>query len=199
MAFRLQNLSIRGNLNSTKFNPMKSVKLADKEFVPYLSEEKVNQKVQEMAKQISEDYADKNPVILGVLNGAFMFLADLSKGLEMESQITFIRLSSYSGTETTGKVVELYGLEFDIENRHVLVVEDIIDTGLTMQALKKLLESKKPASVKLAVFLLKPEALRCEMEVDYLGFEIPNDFVIGYGMDYDGYGRNLASIFQLKQ
>ncbi|MFT5618059.1 MAG: hypoxanthine phosphoribosyltransferase [Arenicella sp.] len=177
---------------------MKSVKLADKEFVPYLSEEKVNQKVQEMAKKISVDYADKNPVILGVLNGAFMFLADLSKGLEMESQITFIRLASYSGTETTGKVVELYGLEFDIENRHVIVVEDIIDTGLTMQALKKLLESKKPASVKLAVFLIKPEALRCEMEVDYLGFEIPNDFVIGYGMDYDGYGRNLASIFQLK-
>lgn len=178
---------------------MESVKLADKEFVPYLSEEKVKQKVQEMAKQISEDYADKNPVILGVLNGAFMFLADLSKNLEMESQITFIRLASYSGTETTGKVVELYGLEFDIENRHVLVVEDIIDTGLTMQALKKLLESKNPASVKLAVFLLKPEALRCEMEVDYLGFKIPNDFVIGYGMDYDGYGRNLASIFQLKE
>jgi hypoxanthine phosphoribosyltransferase len=196
MAFSFLKTGITPNPITTQ---MKSVTLADKEFVPYLSEEKVNQKVQEMAKQISKDYAGKNPVILGVLNGAFMFLADLSKNLEMESQITFIRLASYSGTETTGKVVELYGLEFDIENRHVIVVEDIIDTGLTMQALKKLLESKKPASVKLAVFLLKPEALRCEMNVDYLGFEIPNDFVIGYGMDYDGYGRNLASIFQLKE
>jgi len=179
--------------------PMKTVTLANKTFVPYMSEEKVLTRVREMAEQITADYKDKNPVILGVLNGAFMFLADLSKNLDCASQITFIRLASYAGTQTTGKVVELYGLEFDVENRHVLIVEDIIDSGLTMEALKKLLESKNPASVKIAVFLLKPEALRTDIKVDYLGLEIPNDFVIGYGMDYDGYGRNLAGIYQIQE
>ena len=174
------------------------IHLADKDFVPYLSEEDLNRKVSEMAARITEDYKDKNPVILGILNGAFMFLADLSKQLPFSNQITFIRLASYAGTSTTGKVVEVYGMEIDVKDRHVLVVEDIIDSGLTMEALKKLLEEKEPASVKLAVFLIKPDALKCDIKVDYLGYEIPNDFVIGYGMDYDGYGRNLPAIYQLK-
>ena len=128
-----------------------------------------------------------------------MFTSDLAKHLDIPVEITFMRLSSYEGESSTGKVKQLIGLGEEVKDRHVIIVEDIVDSGLTMQALTEQLGKFKPASIKLSTLLLKPKALKCDVSIDYLGFEIENDFVIGYGMDYNGYGRNLNTIYQLKE
>lgn len=170
----------------------------DKHFVPFIEASKVQARVAELGAQISLDYADKSPILLGVLNGAFMFLADLAKHISVPASFSFVKFRSYEATHSTGTVKELIGLNENLKGRHVIVVEDIVDTGLTMKSLLERLEAHEPASVCIAAALLKPEALQTDIEIKYLAFEVPNVFVLGYGMDYNELGRNLDSIYQLQ-
>ncbi|MFC0263447.1 hypoxanthine phosphoribosyltransferase [Fontibacter flavus] len=174
------------------------VEIKDKTFVPFLERDKIQERVNELGKEISKDYAGKQPVILGILNGAFMFLSDLAKQITISSELSFIKISSYSGESSTGKVSQMIGLETNLINRHVIVVEDIVDTGLSMKHLVELIKEKNPASLAVATLLHKPEAIKHPIKLDYVGFNIPNKFVVGYGLDYDGLGRNLPEIYQLK-
>jgi hypoxanthine phosphoribosyltransferase len=173
-------------------------KIKDKEFVPFITAEAIDARLQEMGTKISVDFKEDNPVILGVLNGAFMFLSDLAKYISIPAEISFIKVSSYQGTSSTGNVKELIGLDAELKGRKVIVIEDIIDTGLSMTHLLKKLEINQPSQISIVTLLFKPEALKHELEIDYVGFEIPNKFVVGYGLDYDGFGRNLPEIYQLK-
>lgn len=173
------------------------IQIKDKTFTLYLDRLTIEKRVKELAEKITEDFENKNPVIIGVLNGAFMFLSDLSKHLTLAAEISFIKLSSYQGDQSTGIIKQLIGINDNLADRHVLVVEDIVDTGLSMVHLLESLKKTKPRSIQVAALLHKPEALQHNIKVDYIGFEIPNDFVVGYGLDYDGYGRNLPEIYQL--
>ena len=177
---------------------MDSVKIKDKEFVPMISAEKIQSRVKEIAAEINTQYQGKQPLFLGVLNGAFLFMADLFKNINLQCEISFIKVSSYSGTASSGQVKNLIGLTENIAGRDIIVVEDIVDTGDTMKYLLDELKKQHPASVKLATILFKPEALRQDVKPDYVGFEIPPAFVVGYGLDYDGSGRNLNDIYVLK-
>ncbi|AFL83136.1 hypoxanthine phosphoribosyltransferase [Belliella baltica DSM 15883] len=174
------------------------IKIKDKEFVPFISAEEIDIRLKALGAQISKDFKNDNPIIIGVLNGAFMFLSDLAKYLDIPTEISFMKVASYVGTDSKGEVTDLIGLESDLLNRRVIVVEDIIDTGLSMTHLLKTINTKNPKSVSVATLLYKPDALRYNVEVDYIGFEIENKFVVGYGLDYDGQGRNIPSIYQLK-
>lgn len=174
------------------------IKVKDKSFILFLDEKTIQKRITELGFEISRDFENKNPVIIGVLNGSFMFLSDLSKKITVEAEVTFIKISSYSGESSTGKVKNLIGLESKLEGRHVIVVEDIVDTGLSMLHLNQQLQEKNPASISLVTLLHKPDALLHNIPLDYVGFEIPNKFVVGYGLDYDGYGRNIPEIYQLK-
>ncbi|HSJ68418.1 MAG TPA: hypoxanthine phosphoribosyltransferase [Anditalea sp.] len=175
------------------------IEVKDKKFIPYLSEDQLAEKISELGSRISQDYIGKEPILLGILNGAFMFLSDLAKSIDIPVEIHFIKVASYESFSSTGKVKDLIGLNIDLEGREVIVVEDIIDTGLSMKHIKGLIANKNPANISVATLLLKPEALQEKLEVAYVGFEIPNKFVVGYGLDYDGYGRNLKEIYQLKE
>lgn len=174
------------------------IEIKDKTFVPFLEQDKIQERVIELGKEISKDYAGKQPVILGILNGAFMFLSDLAKQITISSELSFIKISSYAGDSSTGKVSQMIGLETNLTNRHVIVVEDIVDTGLSMKHLAELIKEKNPASLAVATLLHKPEAIKHPIKLDYVGFNISNKFVVGYGLDYDGLGRNLPEIYQLK-
>ena len=174
------------------------VKAHDLSFEILFSKEKILERVGELGKELYETYHDKNPLFLGVLNGAFIFTADLTRAFEGQCEVSFIKLSSYSGLESTGDVATVIGLTTSVENRHVIVVEDIIDTGKTMYDFLPTLKKMNPASVAFATFLLKPEAIKYEFPIDYIGYKIPNKFVIGYGLDYNEIGRNLRGIYQLK-
>jgi hypoxanthine phosphoribosyltransferase len=177
---------------------MKKVKLLDKEFEVSIPSEKIQSIVAEMAKKINNDYKDKNvPLFISILNGSFMFTADLFKHIDFTCEVTFLKLTSYRGTSSTGSVRQLIGVNESIEGRDVIVLEDIVDTGITIEQILGQLKSFEPASVKVATLLFKPEAYQKEMEIDYIGMEIPNDFIVGYGLDYDGLGRNLADIYTL--
>ena len=173
------------------------IQIHDKTFVPYLSEDMIKERVKLMAAEISRDYAGKQPLFIGILNGAFMFASDLFKELTIEAEISFIKLASYSGTRSSGKVLTAIGLDADINGRHIVIVEDIVDTGKTLSTFMPQLEHQGPASIKLAALLNKPEATTHPIKIDYLSFSIPNKFVVGYGLDYDGLGRNLKEIYQL--
>ncbi|MCH7397599.1 hypoxanthine phosphoribosyltransferase [Belliella sp. DSM 107340] len=175
-----------------------TVKLKDKEFVPFISAESIDQRLKILGAQISKDFKNDNPILLGVLNGSFMFLSDLAKYIDIPSEFTFVKLSSYSGENSTGKVKSLIGLDSDLKGRKVIVVEDIVDSGLSMSHLLEILQTKEPLDISIVSLLFKPEALKFPVEIDYVGFEIANKFVVGYGLDYDGLGRNLPSIYQLK-
>jgi hypoxanthine phosphoribosyltransferase len=177
---------------------MLPVKIKDKEFVVMITSDKVQAQVRSIAQQINNDYRGKTPIFLGVLNGAFMFMADLFKTVNCECELSFIKISSYSGTASTGELKNIIGLKENISGRDIIIVEDIVDTGDTAKYLFDELKKQNPASVKLATFLFKPQALRQKLKPDYVGFEIPPAFVIGYGLDYDGYGRNLNDIYVLK-
>lgn len=181
-----------------KMREPNTVKAHDLTFELMISEQEVQDKVAEMGKLLCERYQDKNPLFLGVLNGSFIFTADLTRAFGEKCEVSFIKLSSYSGLESTGEVATLIGLTTEVEDRHVIIVEDIIDTGKTMHDFLPTLEKMKPASVAFATFLLKPDAIKYDFTIDYIGFEIPNKFVIGYGMDYNEQGRNLRGIYQLK-
>jgi len=178
---------------------MEIITVKDKAFKPYISAQDLQSSVEEVAEQINNDYKGSEPLFLGVLNGSFMFFSDLLKLIELECQVSFVKLASYEGTSTTGKVNELIGLSESIEGRDVIIVEDIVDTGNTLVKLYDILLKGNPKSIKIATLLYKPEAYKKEHPIDYVGLEIPNAFVLGYGLDYDGLGRNLSSIYVLNE
>lgn len=175
------------------------INLHGKEFEPYLNEEAIQQAVNKVALKINTDYQNETPLFIPVLNGAFMFAADLLKALTINCELTFTKLSSYSGTSTTGTVKTLIGLGHDIKNRDVVIIEDIIDTGITLSKLIEQVHAFQPKSVKIATLLLKPEAYHHKIPIDYVGLEIPNRFIVGYGLDYDGLGRNLSKIYVITE
>lgn len=177
---------------------MSTIQVLDKTFVPYLSEAAIQAKITELAGQLNQDYAGKRPLFLSILNGSFLFTADLFKQISIEAEVSFIKLASYKGTSSTGNVITAIGLDTNVKDRHIIILEDIIDTGKTLHHYLPQLESMQPASVKIAVLLDKKEALQYPVTVDYACFEIPNKFVVGYGLDYDGLGRNSKDIYQLQ-
>ncbi len=174
------------------------IKIKDKEFVTFISPQEIQSRIEALAEQISADHNGDTPVLLGILNGSFMFLADLAKQIKIPAEISFVKFSSYDGESSTGKVKELLGLEKSLSGRTVIVVEDIVDTGLTMKNLLEKIQALEPKQVQVAALLVKPEANVHPIDIAYVGFEIPNKFVVGYGLDYDGLGRNLGEIYQLK-
>jgi hypoxanthine phosphoribosyltransferase len=175
-----------------------SILIKDKVFRPLLTEENIQAAVKSVAEQINRDLADENPLFIGVLNGVFMFMGDLMKHISIPCEITFVKLSSYNGITSTGKVKEVMGLAEDIEGRTVVVVEDIVDTGTTVQQILANLSLRNPKQIKIATFLQKPDALQCDIRVDYVAMTIPNDFIVGYGLDYDGCGRNLKEVYVIQ-
>ncbi|MDQ3050471.1 MAG: hypoxanthine phosphoribosyltransferase [Bacteroidota bacterium] len=175
------------------------VTIKDKTFTVSITSATIQNRIKELAVSINTDYKGKSPIVVGVLNGAVLFTVDLFKQLEMECELSFIRVSSYNGgLTTTGQVASVLGLKENIEGRHVLLVEDIIDTGVTAKHLFEELQKLKPASLKIATALFKPAALKHPFTPDYIGFEVAPDFLVGYGLDYDGIGRNLNDIYVLK-
>ncbi len=176
---------------------MQQVTVHDKTFKTFLSSEQIGAEVRRLGREITRDLKGKRPLFLSVLNGSFVFAADLVRQCDMDLEITFVKLASYQGTSSSGKITELIGLNESLKGRHVLIVEDIIDSGKTMQELLKTLHAQQPASVQIATLLLKPDALEVELDIAYCGFEIPPEFVVGYGLDYDGLGRNLADLYVL--
>ncbi len=177
---------------------MNTIKVADKEFVPYLSENEIQAKITQLAHQLNKEYAGKRPIFLSILNGSFLFTADLFKQITIEAEVCFIKLASYKGMTSSGNVITAIGLEANVSGRNIIIVEDIIDTGKTLHHYLPQLISSGPASIKIAVLLNKKEALQYPVTIDYACFEIPNKFVVGYGLDYDGLGRNSKDIYQLK-
>jgi hypoxanthine phosphoribosyltransferase len=177
---------------------MSSIKVLDKEFEPYISEESIQEKIKELAKQLNKEYEGKRPIFLSILNGSFLFTADLFKEITIEAEVCFIKLASYKGMTSSGNVITAIGLDANVNGRDIIILEDIIDTGKTLHHFLPQLESSQPASIKIAVLLNKKEALAYPVKVDYACFEIPNKFVVGYGLDYDGLGRNTKAIYQLK-
>lgn len=176
---------------------MTTIKVHDKEFIPYLTADEIAKQVNRVATEINEDFKGKNPLFIVILNGAFMFASDLLKQIEIEAEISFIKLASYKGIKSTGKVITAIGLDADLHQRDVIIIEDIVDTGKTLFQFLPQLQHQQPASLKIASLLHKPDALIHPLQIDYLGFTIPNKFVIGYGLDYDGLGRNIKEIYQL--
>lgn len=176
--------------------PQANISLHNKEFTPYLTEAELGAAVRRVAARINQDYAGQTPLFVAVLNGSFMFAADLLKEVTVDCEISFIRVASYQGTSSSGQVREILGLEDAVEGRHVVIVEDIVDTGHTMQMLLEQLGARRPASLEVATFLIKPDALEVPLQIKYQGLAIPNKFVVGYGLDYDGLGRNYRDLYQ---
>ncbi|MFA5649760.1 MAG: hypoxanthine phosphoribosyltransferase [Proteiniphilum sp.] len=175
-----------------------TITIKDKQFELFIEQEVIEQGIKRVADQMNAELDGKNPLFLAVLNGAFMFAGELMKEVSVPSEITFVRLASYQGTATTHRVQEVLGLNESIRGRSVIVVEDIVDSGNTMVALIAELMKHEPAEVKIATLLFKPAALRQDITPDWVALEIPNDFIVGYGLDYDGYGRNLKDIYKVK-
>ncbi len=173
------------------------VKVHNKRFGLFISEVQIQSEVTRIADQMNRDLAEKDPVFLGILNGAFMFASDLYKQLHFPCQITFLKLASYSGTQSTGTVKQLIGINLDLNDRCVVVLEDIVDTGVTLETIIRQLNGFQPKEIRVATLLHKPNATLKDVKLDYVGMEIPNDFIVGYGLDYDGYGRNFKEIYQL--
>lgn len=178
---------------------MSSVKIEDKIFDDYLSEEEIKAAIHEVALAINRDYEGKDTLFLGILNGAFMFASDLLKEIELPCEISFVKLSSYQGTNSTGQVHELIGVKTDISNKHVVVLEDIVDSGLTLQKIYSMLQARNPQSIAVASLLFKPDAFEGDIPPQYVGKEIPNDFIVGYGLDYNQKGRNLRNIYKIRE
>lgn len=174
------------------------ITIKDKQFDLFIEEEVIEQGIKRVAERMNIELAGKNPIFLAVLNGAFMFAGELMKEVSIPSEITFVRLASYQGTTTTNRVQEVLGLNESIRGRNVVIVEDIVDSGNTMVSLLQHLAKHEPEEVKIATLLFKPAALKQKLHLDYVALEIPNDFIVGYGLDYDGYGRNLKDIYKVK-
>lgn len=178
---------------------MSIVKIKDKTFETSIPEAEIKQRVQAVAEQINKDMADKNPLLLAVLNGSFIFAADLMRGLTIPCEISFVKMSSYEGTSSTGKMKQLIGINSDLKGRHIVIVEDIVESGFTMQNMLDQLKDLQPASIHICTLLLKPERLKVPLDIEYVAFRIPNDFILGYGLDYDQQGRQLRDIYTLKE
>lgn len=178
---------------------MSSIRVNDKNFKPYINAEQIKVQITRLGAEINRDYEDKRPLFIAILNGAFMFASDLFKELTIDAEICFIKLASYKGTKSTGNVITSIGLDESLKERHVIVLEDIVDTGKTLHEFLPQLFDQQPASLKIASLLHKPEALQHNIKIDYLGFNVPNKFLLGYGLDYDGLARNLAEIYQLDE
>lgn len=176
---------------------MKNVQVKDKEFSLYISGEKIKKQVKRVATSINEELAEKRPLFLVVLNGAFMFAADLLREIDIPCEVSFVRVSSYEGTSSTGNIKELIGLNENIEGRTLVIVEDIIDSGITMREMLRMLKEKNPADVRVASLFVKPDNLKVDLDIHYRCFDIANDFIVGYGLDYDQEGRNLPDIYQI--
>jgi hypoxanthine phosphoribosyltransferase len=176
---------------------MKTIKLEDKEFKPYISEEEILDAVDKVAQQINGDFEGEEVIFLSVLNGSFMFTSDLVKKIRLKCRITFTKLSSYQDTSSTGVVKSLIGLHESLENKNVIIIEDIVDTGLTLQKLLELLKDHKPKTLSVASLLYKPESYKGSHKLDYTGIEIPSKFIVGYGLDYNGLGRHFGAIYQI--
>jgi hypoxanthine phosphoribosyltransferase len=176
---------------------MERIRVHDKSFVPFLTADQIRDRVAAMAAQISHDYQGKRPLLLAVLNGSFMFAADLFRLLTIEAEISFIKIASYQGMRSSGKVVTAIGMEQDLTGRAIILLEDIVDTGKTLHHFIPTLQQLHPDSIAIATFLHKPDATVFPLTLDYVGFSIPNRFVVGYGLDYDGLGRNHYQVYQL--
>ena len=176
---------------------MSVVKIKDKTFKTFIPEQEILTRVKAVADKINTDMAGKKPLLLAVLNGSFMFAADLMRYITIPCEISFVKLASYEGTTSTGKVKEVIGLNEDICGREVIIVEDIVDTGKTMERMMDTLGSRNPASQHICTLLLKPDKLKIPLNIEYAAMEIPNDFIVGYGLDYDQEGRNLRDIYTL--
>ncbi len=173
------------------------VQILDLQFKPYIDSVKIESAVLDMANKINEDYKDKNPLFLCILKGSFIFASDLYKKITIPSEIEFIRLKSYDGTQSTENIQTLIGLSANIIDRNIIILEDIVDTGNTLESLLRDLSKEKPQSIALATLIFKKEAFKKDFKIDYLGFEIENKFIVGYGLDYNEYGRNLPEIYQI--
>ncbi|MFN8253456.1 MAG: hypoxanthine phosphoribosyltransferase [Ferruginibacter sp.] len=174
-----------------------TIEVFDKKFVPYITAAQIDEQIKRLAAELNRDYAGKCPLFIAILNGSFMFASDLFKELSIDAEICFIKLASYKGTKSTGNVITSIGLDEPLTDRHVVIVEDIVDTGKTLHEFLPQLFNQQPASLKIAALLHKPEALAYPVKIDYLGFNVPNKFLLGYGLDFDGLGRNLREIYQL--
>ena len=177
---------------------MQEVKILDKEFTLSISEEEINTAVRNVANKINNDLKGQDVLFMGILNGSFMFASDLFKYITIDCQITFVKVASYQGTMSSGNVKRLIGINEDIKGKTVVIIEDIVDTGNTLEHIIKQLKGYEPEKIMIATFLFKPDAYIKDIKIDYSGIEIPNEFIVGYGLDYDGYGRNLKHIYTLK-
>jgi len=184
-----------------KFNTfcnMNKIKLKDKEFQIAIHYETIHQSIKQIAAKINHDFQDKEtPVFLSILNGAFMFTADLFKELRIDSHLSFVKYASYQGMNSSGEVKQLIGLNEELKDRNIIVLEDIVDSGLTISKICEQLESYQPRELKIATLLIKPDVYEGKIPLDYVGMEIPNDFIVGYGLDYDGLGRNYKDIYKV--
>jgi hypoxanthine phosphoribosyltransferase len=176
---------------------MEFYQVHDKKFVPYISSLDIESCVKRLASEIDRDYKDKQPLFISILSGSFMFASDLFKHISIPAEICFIKLASYKGTRSTGNVITSIGLDVELHERDVVILEDIIDTGKTLHTFLPQLEHQQPKSLKICALLHKPESMVYPVNIDYLGFTIPEKFVVGYGLDYDGLGRNLPEIYQV--
>lgn len=175
-----------------------SLVVKDKKFVPFISEKEIDNIVTDLANKINSAYSGKEVFFLGVLNGAFMFSSDLLKKIDLPCEISFIKVASYSGTSSSGKVHELIGLVSDLKDKHVIILEDIVDTGLTLQKIYSMIDHDHPSSLEVASLLFKPNAFEGTNKPKFIGAEIEDEFVVGYGLDYDGQGRNTSAIYKLE-
>ena len=174
---------------------MNVIQIKDKKFSISIPEEQILKEVTRVAEAINRDLAGKNPLFLSVLNGSFMFTADLMKRITIPCEVSFVKLASYQGVASTGKVKEVIGINEDLTDRTVVIVEDIVDTGQTMQRLLETLGTRRPREIHIATLLLKPDKLKVDLDIEYVAMQIPNDFIVGYGLDYDGLGRNFKDIY----
>jgi hypoxanthine phosphoribosyltransferase len=175
------------------------IQLHDKHFVPFISAQEIDVALTKIAAQVAKDFAHETPLFVGVLNGAFMVVADFLKKYQHNCEVSFVKMASYEGTSSTNEVNELIGINQDITGRSIVLIEDIIDTGNTLEELKKIFEAKNVKELKVATLFFKPEAYQKEIKIDYIGIRIPNKFIVGYGLDYDGLGRNLPEVYKLTE
>ncbi|MFV8370492.1 hypoxanthine phosphoribosyltransferase [Flavobacterium sp. LB2R40] len=175
------------------------IQLHDKQFVPFISAKEIEFALTKMVAQIGDDFADETPIFIGVLNGAFMVVSDFMKLYKKPCEVSFIKMASYEGISSTNQVKQLIGLNQDLTGRSVIIIEDIVDTGNTLVALKELFKQQNVKHFKIATLFFKPEAYTKEIKIDYIGIRIPNKFIVGYGLDYNGLGRNLPEVYKLKE
>ena len=178
---------------------MREVRILDKDFELFIDADTIQASIKSIAADINRDLEGEKPIFIAILNGSFMFAGDLMKHVTIPCEITFVRMASYRGMKSSGEVNEILGLREDIKNRTVVILEDIVDTGFTLEMLLNQLEKYEPKEIKVATLLFKPKALKRDVKPDYVALDIPNDFIVGYGLDYDGYGRNLEDIYKIKQ